>query len=450
MSARPSSKRFVGAGAAGVAAVLAVAPFAHADPARPHAAAAPSSAVPPAGDGSGQSAAKRPQAPDAVAPDFGFQKIRVGVQIKDGSWVPPGTNTGGTEVSIAETGPDAETPTSFEGTSCTTEVGSEDPGSTETYCFIGGAPQAAQHLRNAIARAGLIAPAASPANSQNYLAFPGDTVTFTQTTVNDGLVIDSVPKTVGPCVNTQPEGGSQYPDCPGGDQFNDVVFNDPGLPPTARNDSATVVSGHSVIIKILANDVTNGAPAEIIDVTNAKHGKVVGDATPTIEYDSRAPYVGHDSFRYTLSTPNGKSTATVDITVTAPPPTAVNDSAETVSGQPVAIDVLDNDDANGGGELSVQSVGTPGHGTARISDGKVVYTPDASFTGTDTFTYTAATTFGTDAATVTVTVGAPSGLAATGSSSYRLANIGVLLLVTGGAATVVGRRRYRAKHAGSH
>ena len=121
-----------------------------------------------------------------------------------------------------------------------------------------------------------------------------------------------------------------------------------------------------------------------------------------------------------------------------------------MSGQPVTIDVLANDDAHSGGALHVPAVGTPGHGTATISNGAVVYTPASTFVGTDTFTYTAATRFGTDTATVTVTVGALSGLAATGSSSHNLADIGVLLLITGGAATIVGRRRYRAKHVGFH
>jgi hypothetical protein len=67
--------------------------------------------------------------------------------------------------------------------------------------------------------------------------------------------------------------------------------------------------------------------------------------------------------------------------------------------------------------------------------------------GVDTFPYTNATQFGTDTALVTVTIKA-NALAATGSDSHNLANLGMLLLVTGGVATVAGRRRYRAKHVG--
>jgi Bacterial Ig domain len=463
MSGRASRKRFVGAGAAGAAAVFAVLPFAQADPVGTQTSATPS--VPPAGNEAGQPPSSvTPQG--VVTPDFGFQKIRVGVQIADGSWVPPGTDTGGSDVSIVETGPNATFAAAVNGTSCTTQVGSEDPGSTETYCFF-HQQQPSARIRAQIAASGLALPAASPSLSNDYLAFPGDTVTFTQTSVQPHLVIDSNPQVVGPCVTTQPEtGGGTYPTCPSQDQFNDVVFNDPGLPPKAINDDATVVSGHSVIIKVLKNDVTHGAPAKINSATRPAHGKaliVVGQsvgsegaaaaAVPSdpfyeIQYKSFAPYVGPDKFQYTMSTPNGRSTATVFITVIAPPPIAVNDSARTQVDTAVTIDVLSNDNARGGGALSVQSVGTPQHGTATISNGKVVYTPDAGFSGRDSFEYTAATQFGTDTAVVTVTIPAP--LAATGSSSHNLADIGVLLLITGGAATVAGRRRYRAKHAGFH
>ena len=458
MSAKQMSKRFVGAGAAGVAAVLAIAPFAHADPVAPQA----SAPAAPAGDDSGQSAAKAPQPQGAVTPDFGVQKIRIGVQIKDGSWVPPGTNTGGSKVSIDETGPDSEIPIAEEGTSCRTRVGSEDPGSTETYCFSRNAPS----LRAALANRGVVVPD-TPTVDQDYLAFPGDSVTFTQTTVNRGLVIDSVPQTVGPCVTDYAEGGNQYPICPSiqAGEFTDVVFTDPGLPPKAVDNHATVVSGHAVAISVLKNDITHGAPAKVNSATQPSHGQsIIGvgqaaaaqtststsarRATYSITYKSTAPYVGNDKFFYTMSTPNGRSTATVFITVIAPPPVAVNDSARTEMETPVTIDVLNNDDARGGGALTVKSVGTPRHGTATISNGQIVYTPEAGFSGTDTFPYTAATQFGTDTALVTVTI--PAALAATGSSTHNLANLGVLLVITGGAATVVGRRRYRAKHAGFH
>ncbi|MDT4917600.1 MAG: hypothetical protein QOH89_2300 [Pseudonocardiales bacterium] len=454
--------RVVGAGAAGVAAVLAVAPFAQADPVDAQSSAGPA----PVADGSGQVSTKAQQPHGELQPNFGSRKIRVGVQIKDGAWVPPDTTTGHTKVTIEETGPSAEQAIFFNGgaTSCRTVEGTQDVGATETFCEF-------NHNFNQVgadAKTAVVVPD-GVSFEDDYLAGPGDTVTFTQVTVNRGLVIDSQSQTIGPCVLPPPtlaaRGGGQFPTCL--DAIDDVVFTDPGLPPTAVDNHATVVSGHSVLINVLKNDITHGAPDQIDSTTQPSHGKVLvgvgqaaspdaaaansakAKATFTVEYKSKAPYVGPDKFRYTMSTPNGKSTATVFITVIAPPPVAVDNSATTDQGTPVTIDVLDNDDARGGGALSVQSVGTPGHGTATISNGQIVYTPDADFVGTDTFPYTAATQFGTDTALVTVTIEA-SGLSATGSDSHNLANIGALLLLTGGVATVAGRRRYRAKHAGFH
>jgi hypothetical protein len=455
------SKRIVGASAAGIAAVFAVAPFAHADPAKPQDSVAPPA---PGGstDGTGATGANTTGANQVTPqgttqPDFGTRKIRVGVQIKDGSWVPPGTTTADTKVKIVETGPNAEEAIAFNGgTSCRTVDGTQDPGSTETFCEFSHNPAQVK-----AAGGGSLTPADVPPEA-DYLAAPGDSVTFTQVTVNKGLVIDSTAHSFDPCIlSDSPVGQDQYQVCPNG--IDDVVFTDPGLPPQAVDNHATVLSGHSVAISVLRNDITHGAPAKVDSATQPSHGKsfiAVGQAVATatstnakratysITYKSTAPYVGHDKFFYTMSTPNGKSTATVFITVIAPPPTAVNDFATTQVGTPVTIDVLDNDDANGGGKLSVQSVGAPSHGTATISNGAVVYTPDPGFSGKDTFPYTNATRFGTDTAMVTVTI--PAALAATGSSTHNLANLGMLLLVTGGAATVVGRRRYRAKHAGFH
>src|SRR4051812_44428772 len=98
--------RVVGASAAGFAAALAIAPLASASAPAPAASTAPQS---PADGLTTQDASRQADVAPEVAPDFGFQKIRVGVQIKSGAYVPDGTNTGGTTVDIVETGPNAGT-----------------------------------------------------------------------------------------------------------------------------------------------------------------------------------------------------------------------------------------------------------------------------------------------------------------------------------------------------
>ena len=88
------------------------------------------------------------------------------------------------------------------------------------------------------------------------------------------------------------------------------------------------------------------------------------------------------------------------------PPTANDDTADTVVGIAVDIDVLSNDTDPDGDPLSVTNLTDPANGSVALNtDGTVQYTPDAEFSGIDTFTYTAFDGQAeSDSATVTVTV----------------------------------------------
>ncbi|OYP36994.1 Ig-like domain-containing protein [Rhodopirellula sp. MGV] len=86
----------------------------------------------------------------------------------------------------------------------------------------------------------------------------------------------------------------------------------------------------------------------------------------------------------------------------------LNDDSTTIAEDSGAatIDVLANDTAASGDTLSIYSVTQPSEGgTVTISNGRLVFTPTADFSGTATFTYRAGTSTTTqDVATVTVTV----------------------------------------------
>jgi hypothetical protein len=86
------------------------------------------------------------------------------------------------------------------------------------------------------------------------------------------------------------------------------------------------------------------------------------------------------------------------------PPVAVDDTATTVNGFPVTINVLANDSDPDGDPLTVTSVSDPPNGTAvNNGDGTVTYTPDCGFFGTDTFGYSISDgQGGTDTGLVTV------------------------------------------------
>jgi large repetitive protein len=167
---------------------------------------------------------------------------------------------------------------------------------------------------------------------------------------------------------------------------------------------------------VLANDTdADGDPLTATLVTDVTNGTLVLDPDGSFTYTPGAGYVGSDSFTYEVSDDvNAVDTATVTIEVLDPdvnaPPVAVDDTYDTRPGTPLDIDpatgVLTNDTDPDGDTITVIAFSIPANGTAAMfADGSFTYTPDAGFTGTDTFIYTISDGFGaTDQATVTIEV----------------------------------------------
>ncbi len=81
-----------------------------------------------------------------------------------------------------------------------------------------------------------------------------------------------------------------------------------------------------------------------------------------------------------------------------------DDRAITTPGTPVVIDVLDNDTGLGT-PRALRILLKPKHGQAHVQNGRVVYTPSAGFTGTDTLQYTAKGSAGAHIGSVQIVVG---------------------------------------------
>ena len=88
------------------------------------------------------------------------------------------------------------------------------------------------------------------------------------------------------------------------------------------------------------------------------------------------------------------------------PPVVQNDAAFTAPGAAVQFNVLANDSDPEHAALSVTSNGQGAHGSVNcLADGTCTYTPNAGFSGTDTFTYVASDgQGGTTSGTATITV----------------------------------------------
>ncbi|MBN1994744.1 MAG: tandem-95 repeat protein [Anaerolineae bacterium] len=181
-------------------------------------------------------------------------------------------------------------------------------------------------------------------------------------------------------------------------------------PPVAVDDAIATPKNTPVIINVLNNDSDpDGNPLTIDSLTQPAKGTAVNNGDGTITYTPKNNNVGSYQFTYTISDGHGgTAAATVTVTVggTNAPPVAVDDSASTEEDTSVTIDVLGNDSDPDGDTLIVDSVGAPGHGSVvNNGNGTITYTPNAGFTGTDSFTYSINDdNDGVATATVTVTV----------------------------------------------
>ncbi len=179
--------------------------------------------------------------------------------------------------------------------------------------------------------------------------------------------------------------------------------------PVAEDDTATTNEDTAVTINVLSNDSDgDGDTLTIASVSNPSSG-TAQISSGKIEYTPDADWSGSDSFTYSINDGNkGTDSATVSVTVNSvnDAPVATNDTATTNEDTAVTINVLDNDtDADDNDTLSIDSVTSPSHGTAQISKGKVKYTPNANYNGSDDFTYTVSDgNGGTATGTVNVTV----------------------------------------------
>ena len=171
--------------------------------------------------------------------------------------------------------------------------------------------------------------------------------------------------------------------------------------PKANDDRVTTSVNTPASGKVLSNDT--GARITVTDNTQPSHGRVTVAPDGAYAYTPDAGYTGLDSFLYTITDENGKtSTATVSITVD-PLPRAVADTNRTTVGMPVSGDVLDNDTGAG---ITVTSNTQPSHGTVAVApDGSYTYTPVVGYTGPDSFVYTITDENGkTSTTTVTLAV----------------------------------------------
>jgi parallel beta-helix repeat protein len=184
-------------------------------------------------------------------------------------------------------------------------------------------------------------------------------------------------------------------------------------PPRAQPDFASTPEDTTLEVDVLANDTDPDGDELVVtsfDATTTEDGSVSDEGDGILRYVPADGFVGTDTFTYAIEDPSGAS-ATGDVSVTVEPnaaPDAANDSATSVDGDPVTIDLLANDSDPDGDDISVQSIDTTsdeGGSVANNGDGTATYTPLADFEGADSFAYSIVDEHGkSDGAVVSLTV----------------------------------------------
>ena len=166
--------------------------------------------------------------------------------------------------------------------------------------------------------------------------------------------------------------------------------------PLAADDSGSTsvdtVLTVTALDGVLANDVGS---LEVESHTQPDHGSVEVEDDGSWVYTPPEGWSGRTTFTYTAGDGTSSVTRTVTVTVT---PTALDDSATTEVDEEITGDVLGNDV----GSLTRTGGTQPAHGSVTWDGAEFTYTPDAGWSGRDSFTYTV--TDGTTTLTRTVRV----------------------------------------------
>lgn len=197
-----------------------------------------------------------------------------------------------------------------------------------------------------------------------------------------------------------------------------VIVDAPGnTAPTAYDGNTVVPEDTAIILTFNATD-PEGDPLAFSITGGPTNGTLInspGTATDSQwTYTPAANWSGSDPITFKVNDgefDSNVATFTINVSAVNDDPVAVDDTANCLVDQAVAVDVMANDWDVENDVLTVQGFTQGAHGVVTAGPGDdLTYTPTGGWEGEDTFTYTLSDgNGGTDTATVTVDV-APPGL----------------------------------------
>jgi hypothetical protein len=239
-----------------------------------------------------------------------------------------------------------------------------------------------------------------------------------QTITVTGLPDDIQDGDVAYTLITNPAASSD-PNFDGLDAPDVSVINLDDTIPVANTDNATTDEDFPITIDVLANDTgIDDIPLTVTISADPSSGNAIVNPNNTITYSPALDFNGADSFSYQVCDFDidcANANVTIIINPINDPPTANDDTTDTLLNIAVTTDVLINDsDVDGdalflssfdalsvnGGAITRIDSGTP----EDLSDDQLQYIPSLDYLGTDTFNYTVSDGSLSDNAVVTITV----------------------------------------------
>ena len=182
----------------------------------------------------------------------------------------------------------------------------------------------------------------------------------------------------------------------------------PNAVPIAVTDTAVINEDNAVTIDVLSNDSDpNGDPLTFSAITQGTNGSVAINLDSTLTYTPSPNFFGIDSFTYTIDDGHGGTAiGMVNVTIDQvnDAPTAADSAAALNEDTQIEITLTASDIDSS--SLNFILVNGPVNGSlSPIVDGKVIYTPDPNYSGSDCLTFMVNDgILGSNVAAVSVTV----------------------------------------------